>query len=149
MSSPLRARVQADMKTALKARESVRLEAIRLLLARIKQVEIDEKTIITDDVVMKLLNKQVKMFREAMTQYENAGRDDLLSKEKSQLEALQVYLPTPLTEDELSTLIDQALAETDAQAAKDMGKVMACLKPKIEGRADISQVSKSIKARLS
>lgn len=141
-------RIQQDMKEAMRARDKARLGTIRLILAAIKQREVDERIELNDDQVIAVLDKMAKQRRESISQFEQAGRDDLIAQENAELEIIKPYLPEALGEDELNALIDAALDATGASSIKDMGKVMGQLKPKIQGRADMAAVSALIKSRL-
>lgn len=148
-ASPLKARITEDMKTAMRSGEKERLATIRLVLAAIKQVEVDTRSALTDDDLLPLLDKMCKQRRESIEQFVQAGRDDLASKERQELEIIQTYLPAQLSEAEIAQLIDEAIAQTGAESVRDMGKVMGIIKPKAQGRADMAAVSAQIKARLS
>ncbi|MDX5333852.1 MAG: GatB/YqeY domain-containing protein [Gammaproteobacteria bacterium] len=148
-ASPLKARITEDMKTAMRSGEKERLATIRLVLAAIKQVEVDTRSALTDDDLLPLLDKMCKQRRESIEQFEQAGRDDLASKERQELEIIQDYLPAQLSEAEIAQLIDEAIAQTGAESVRDMGKVMGIIKPRAQGRADMAAVSALIKARLS
>ncbi|MGB5473169.1 MAG: GatB/YqeY domain-containing protein [Gammaproteobacteria bacterium] len=141
-------RIQQDMKDAMRARDSARLGTIRLIMAAIKQREVDERIELDDTQVITVLEKMVKQRRESIAQFEQAGRDDLVAKENSELEVITPYMPAALSEAEINQLIDTALATTGAASIRDMGKVMAELKPQLAGRADMGAVSARIKARL-
>ncbi len=141
-------RIQQDMKDAMRARDKARLGTIRLIMAAIKQREVDERIELDDVQVITVLEKMVKQRRESIAQFEQAGRDDLVAKENSELEVITPYMPAALSEAEINQLIDTALATTGAASIKDMGKVMAELKPQLAGRADMGAVSARIKARL-
>ncbi|HSG10316.1 MAG TPA: GatB/YqeY domain-containing protein [Gammaproteobacteria bacterium] len=141
-------RIQQDMKDAMRAKDKARLGTIRLILAAIKQREVDERIELDDEQVIVVLDKMAKQRRESISQFEQAGRDDLIAQENFELGIIQPYLPEALGEDELNALIDAAMAATGASSIKDMGKVMGQLKPKIQGRADMSAVSALIKSRL-
>ena len=141
-------RIQQDMKDAMRARDSARLGTIRLIMAAIKQREVDERIELDDTQVITVLEKMVKQRRESIAQFEQAGRDDLVAKENSELEVIAPYMPAALSEAEINQLIDTALATTGAASIRDMGKVMAELKPQLAGRADMGAVSARIKARL-
>ncbi len=141
-------RIQQDMKDAMRARDKERLGTIRLILAAIKQREVDERIELDDTQVIVVLDKMVKQRRESIAQFEKAGRDDLIAIEQSELEVITAYLPAALSEDEVTQLIDAAMQATGASSIKDMGKVMGQLKPKLAGRADMGAVSAMIKARL-
>ncbi|EGV18571.1 GatB/YqeY domain-containing protein [Thiocapsa marina] len=144
----LKLQIQSDMKTAMKAGDKTRLGVIRLMLAAIKQREIDERIELDDAQVLAVLDKMVKQRRDSITQYSGAGREDLAEIERFETEVIQSYLPRALTDDELTTLIDAAMASTQASAMSDMGKVMGLLKPQIQGRADMGSVSARVKQRL-
>jgi uncharacterized protein YqeY len=144
----LKERLQQDMKDAMRAGDKPRLGTIRLVLAAIKQKEVDERKDLDDADVTLVLDRMVKQRRESISQFDKAGRTDLVDQETAELALIQTYLPEPLSEGELNTLIDEAMAQTRAASIKDMGKVMALLKPRLQGRADMSAVSALIKARL-
>ncbi len=144
----LRAQVGDDMKAAMRAKDSARLNAIRLLLAAMKQREVDERIELSDGQVIEVIEKMLKQRRDSISQYEAANRQDLADAEKFEVGVLQTYLPQPLSDDEVAALLDAAIAETGAEGVKDMGKVMALVKPQIIGRADVGKVSGLIKARL-
>lgn len=148
-ASPLKSRISDDMKSAMKAGEKERLGTIRLILSAIKQLEVDSRKDLDDNDILAILDKMSKQRRESIDQFEKAGRDDLAGKEKAELEILQTYLPSQLGDDEIKTLIDEAIEATSAEAMKDMGKVMGILKPKMQGRADMAAVSAQVKSRLS
>jgi len=136
-------------KESMKAKDKVRLGAIRMVLAEIKQREIDNKTTLDDAGITSVLVKLVKQRRDSYTQYKDAGRDDLAEIEANEIEALEAFLPQPLTEEEILALIDAAIAESGAAGMQDMGKVMGLIKAKAEGKADLGKVSGLIKQRLS
>jgi len=144
----LKERIQQDMKDAMRAADKPRLGTIRLMLAAIKQIEVDERKDLDDTGVTVVLDRMVKQRRESISQFEKAGRTDLVDQEAAELAIIQTYLPERLSESELNVLIDEAMAQTGASSIKDMGKVMALLKPKLQGRADMGAVSALIKARL-
>ena len=139
----------ADMKSAMKDGNKELLATIRLILAAIKQVEVDTRTDLSDQDLIAIIDKMAKQRRESIEQFESAGRDDLAAKEKAELEVIGHYLPQALSDEEITQLIDQAMEQTSASSMKDMGSVMAILKPQLQGRADMGQVSKQIKAKLS
>jgi|TARA_B110000263_G_C15200764_1_gene460524 uncharacterized protein YqeY len=145
----LKERIVAEMKEAMRARESVRLDAIRLLRAAIQRREIDERVELGDEEVLAVIQKMIKQGRDSIAQFEKGARDDLVQKEAAMLAVLETYLPEQLAEGELAELINKALIETDAQSVRDMGKVMGWLKPRIQGRADMGAVSSAIKQKLS
>ena len=144
----LKDRIQQDVKDAMRAKDKSRLAAIRLITAAIKQREVDERIELDDAQVTAVLDRMAKQRRESISQFEKAGRDDLIAQEVMELEIIQSYLPEQLGEDEINALIDSAMQATGATSIKDMGKVMGQLKPKLQGRADMSAVSALIKARL-
>lgn len=137
------------MKSAMRAGEKDKLATIRLILAAIKQVEVDTRNDLDDDQVLVILDKMVKQRRESISQFEQAGRDELAAKENQEITLIQEYLPEQLTEDEITSLIDKAIASTGAKSMRDMGKVMGQLKSKLQGRADMGAVSARIKTKLS
>lgn len=132
----------------MRAKDSVRLAAIRLLQAAIKQREVDERIEINDTHVIEVIEKMLKQRRDSISQYEAAGRNDLADAEKFEVSVLQTYLPQALSEAEISVLLDNAIADTGATSIKDMSKVMAAVKPQVVGRADMASISGLIKARL-
>ena len=145
---PLKQQITDDMKVAMRAKDTARLGAIRLLLAAIKQREVDERTELDDAAVLAVIEKMLKQRRDSISQYETAGRQDLADAERFEVSVLSQYLPQPLTDAEIQALLDQAVAETGAASIKDMGKVMNALRPQLAGRADMGKVSGLIKARL-
>ena len=146
---PLKERINEDMKSALRARETARLAAVRLLLAAIKQKEVDERIELDDAGVQTVIDKMLKQRKDSITQYEAAGRQDLVDAERFEADLLQTYLPAGLSRDEIAVAIASAVAETGAAGPGDMGKVMGVLKPKLAGRADMTEVSKLVKAALA
>ncbi|BBN58858.1 GatB/YqeY domain-containing protein [Hydrogenovibrio marinus] len=150
MSSEIKANLTSEMKAAMKAKEKERLTVIRSMLAAIKQVEVDNQTTVDDDAeILPILDKMLKQRRDSQQQYMDAGRPELAEQEAFEMTVIQSFLPSPLTEDEISGLIDEAVAQTGAASMQDMGKVMGLLKPKMQGRADMAEVSKLIKAKLA
>lgn len=145
----LKERIQDDMKSAMRARETARLSAIRMLIAAIKQREIDERTELDDAAVMATVEKLVKQRREAATQYEAGNRPELAANERFEAEILSAYLPAALSDAELDAAITAAIAESGAAGPGDMGRVMAILKPQLAGRADMSEVSRKVRARIT
>ena len=145
----LKAQITEDMKAAMRAKETARLGTIRLLLSAMKQREVDERIELSDADVMGIIEKMIKQRRESIVQYEKGGRADLADAEKFEVGVLSGYLPQQMTEAEVASEIDAAVASTGAKAMPDMGKVMAILKPKLAGRADLAKVSAQDKARLS
>jgi uncharacterized protein YqeY len=145
----LKERISEDMKAAMKARQPERLSAIRLLLAAIKQREVDERKPMDDASVIAVIERLTKQRRDSIEQFSAAGRADLADKEAAELELLRSYLPQGLTDEQIDAEISAAIAATGAAGPQAMGKVMAVLKPKLAGRADMAQVSARIKARLA
>jgi hypothetical protein len=141
--------IKDAQKDAMRAKDKIRLGTIRMLLAGVKQREIDERIELNDADVLALLTKMVKQRKDAAAQFEQANRQDLVDVELAEIVILQDFLPQALTEEELSSLIAQAISETNPSSMQDMGKVMAWLKPKVQGRADMGQVSSKIKAALN
>lgn len=144
----LKERVQEDMKSAMRAKDAPRLSAIRLLLAALKQKEVDERLELSDADVLGIIDKMVKQRRESIAQYEKAARADLADQEKFEIGVLTAYLPQQLGEGEIAQAVAAAASEAGASGLKDMGKVMALLKPRLAGRADMGKVSALVKARL-
>jgi uncharacterized protein YqeY len=144
----LKERVQEDMKTAMRAKDAARLSAVRLLLAALKQKEVDERIALTDADVLGTIEKMLKQRRESIAQYEKAGRQDLADREKFEIEVLAAYLPQQMGEAEMAQAVAAAVAEAGAAGVKDMGKVMALLRPRLAGRADMGKVSALVKAKL-
>ena len=137
------------MKSAMRARDAARLSAIRLILAAIKQKEVDERVELTDADVVSILEKMIKQRRESITQFEKASRNDLVQAEKFELGILSGYLPRQMSDAEVEQAVTAAVSDSGANAVKDMGKVMALLKPRLAGRADMGKVSALVKSKLS
>ncbi|MCX8115151.1 MAG: GatB/YqeY domain-containing protein [Burkholderiaceae bacterium] len=144
----LKDRINEDMKAALRAKDAARLSAIRLLLAAIKQKEVDERIVADDAAVTSIVEKLIKQRRDSIEQFAKAGRTDLVEKEKAELDLLTGYLPQQLSESELAAMVDAAIAESGATGPQAMGKVMALLKPRVAGRADMGKVSALVKSKL-
>lgn len=147
-ASALKGRITEDMKSAMRSGEKERLGAIRLVLAAIKQVEVDTRESLSDAQIIAILDKLAKQRRESISQYEAAKREDLAAKERFELELIEHYLPASLTEAEIDALIEDALRQSAATQMKDMGRVMAIIKPKAQGRADMAAISARVKSRL-
>jgi uncharacterized protein YqeY len=145
----LRSQIQEDMKTAMKSGAKERLGVIRLILAAIKQREVDERIELDDAQVVATLNKMLKQRKESITQYSAAGREDLADIEKREVEVISSYLPVGLSAEEIKSFIDQALQETGASSIADLGRVMALLKARVQGRADLTQISAEVKKALN
>lgn len=144
----LKANITEDMKSAMKAGEKERLATIRLIMAAIKQLEVDGQKDLDDTEVLAALDKMAKQRRESITQFQNAERDDLVAAEQAELDIILTYLPEPLSEEEVTSLIKVAIEKSGAVTMKDMGKVMGQLKPQLQGRADMGKVSGQIKSIL-
>ncbi len=145
----LKARVQDDVKTAMRSHERDRLGALRLITAAIKQKEVDERIELSDEQVLAVLDKMVKQRRESLEQFEKAGRADLAEKEQFELGIIQTYLPEPIDTDELEALIRNTIEELGASSIRDMGQVMNTLRGQVQGRADMKAVSQAVKDQLS
>ncbi|EKF9200236.1 TPA: GatB/YqeY domain-containing protein [Vibrio cholerae] len=141
--------LKEEQKLAMKAKDKQRLGTIRLALAAIKQREVDEQMTLSDDDIVGVLTKMVKQRRDAVSQYEAANRQDLADAEKIEITVLEEFMPQPLTDEEVSALIDSAITDSSATGMQDMGKVMAVLKPHIQGRADMGKVSGLVRAKLA
>ena len=148
-SDSLKNQIQADMKSAMRSGDKESLATIRLILAAIKQVEVDTRKELSDADIIGILNKMVKQRRESIDQFEKANRQDLVTKEKSELELISGYLPAPMSETDIIATVEKALQETSASSMKDMGAVMALLKPQLQGCADMGKVSQLVKSKLS
>jgi len=144
----LKAKITEDMKAAMRAKDAARLSAIRLLLAAMKQREVDERVELSDADILAIIEKMLKQRRDSVTQFEAGRRQDLADVEKFEIEVLSGYMPQQLTEAEIAAEVAAAVAATGAKAMQDMGKVMALLKPKLAGRADMARVSALVKAKL-
>jgi len=145
----LKTRIAEDMKTAMKAGEKSRLAAIRLLMAAVKQKEVDERIELDDAGIVAVIEKMLKQRKDSITQYEAAKRQDLADAEKFEVEVLMAYMPAGLSADEVASIVAAAVAESGAKGPADMGKVIALVKPKVAGRADMGEVSKLVKAKLA
>lgn len=147
--SSLKDRINEAMKSAMRARDKDRLGTVRLIQAEIKRIEVDERVEVGNERLIAILDKMVKQRRDSIRQYRDAGRDDLARKEEAEVAVIQEFLPAPLSPEELDSLVADAVAATGAASMQDMGKVMGVLKPKVQGRADMGEVSKAVKAKLS
>ena len=145
----LKERIQEDMKAAMKARDTARLSAIRLLMAAVKQKEVDERIELDDAQVTAVVDKMIKQRKDSIAQFGQAGRQDLVDKEQAEVDVLSAYLPRQASADEVAAEIDAAIAATGAAGPQDMGKVMGVLKSKLAGRTDLSAVSGQVRARLA
>lgn len=147
--SPLQAQLREAMKDAMRARNKPRLESIRLALAEIRNVEVDERIECDDTRITGILDRMVKQRRDSIAQFEAGGREDLVAKEQGQIEVLREFLPQALSREELGAIINDAIARAGAQSMRDMGKVMGLIKPQVTGRADMGEVSKQVRALLA
>ncbi|HSN42306.1 MAG TPA: GatB/YqeY domain-containing protein [Burkholderiales bacterium] len=145
----LKARISDDLKTAMRSGNAGRRDAIRLVLAALKQREVDERRELSDADIIAVIDKMIKQRRESIAQFEKGGRQDLADREKFELDVLQAYMPQALSDAEIESAIAAALQESAASAPSDMGKVMAVLKPRLAGRADMGKVSALVKSRLA
>ena len=146
--SALKQRINEDVKTAMRSKDKERLAVLRLITAAFKQKEVDERIELDDTMVLAIMDKMTKQIRDSIQQFEQAGRDDLAQKEAFELGIIQEYLPAQLTEDEIKQIITESIEATGAESAKDMGKVMGALKPRLQGRADMGKVSGLVKQQL-
>ncbi len=144
----LTATIKEAVKAAMRAKEKERLATLRLITAEFKRVEVDERIEIDDDRALMILDKMCKQRRDSISQYQSAGRNDLVAVEQAEIEVISEFLPAALSDDELSAMVAAAIAESGAAGMQDMGKVMAIIKPQAQGRADMAQVSKLVKAQL-
>lgn len=149
MSSALKNNLQDAMKVAMKAGDKQRLAVIRLIMSALKQVEVDERIELDDTRVIAILDKMLKQRRESISMFDQAGRDDLASIERAEIEVIQTFLPQPLSDDEIDAIIKEAISQTGAASIKDMGKVMGIVRPLVVGRGDMSAISEKIKTTLS
>jgi hypothetical protein len=147
--SSLKNQITEDMKSAMKAGEKDRLKVVRLILAAIKQVEVDKRIVLDDAAVLAVIDKMVKQRRDSVEQFEKGNREDLAAIERAEIGVLETYLPEQLTADELAGMVDEIIAATGAESMRDMGKVMGQIKAKAAGRADMGAVSATVKERLS
>jgi len=145
----LKAEITSAMKVAMRARDKDRLGTVRLILSEIKRIEVDERIDVDDARVLVVLDKMLKQRRDSIQQYEAAGRQDLADVEAAEVLVINSFLPAALTEQEIAGLLDQAVSSSGAESVRDMGKVMALLKPELQGRADVAAVSQLVKQRLS
>ena len=145
----LQEQLKSELKTAMQAKDKARTGTIRLLMAEIKQKEVDTRTVLGDEEILAVLTKMVKQRKDSISQYEAAGRQDLADIEAAEIVVLQAFLPQPLSEAEIDTLIDNTVTQLAASGMQDMGKVMNALRPQLQGRADKGAVSAKIKARLA
>ena len=146
--SGIKTQISNDVKDAMRSKDKDRLAALRLILAAFKQKEVDERIELSDEQSISVLNKMAKQHRDSIEQFGQANRDDLIKKEQLELDIIESYLPEKLSEEEVSLLIDEAISETGANSVKDMGKVIGLLKKKLQGQADMGEVSRLIRGKL-
>ena len=146
--SGIKTQISNDVKDAMRSKDKDRLAALRLILAAFKQKEVDERIELSDEQSISILNKMAKQHRDSIEQFGQANRDDLIKKEQLELDIIESYLPEKLSEEEVSLLIDEAISETGANSVKDMGKVICLLKGKLQGQADMGEVSRLIRGKL-
>lgn len=146
--SDLKATITEQMKDAMRAKDKERLGTIRLMLAEIKRIEVDERIELDDERILIVLDKMVKQRRDSITQYEAAERPELAEKEQQELEVIKTFLPQPLSDAEITQIVDDAIAESGASSMQDMGKVMAIVKPRVQGHADMGKISGLVKQKL-
>ena len=147
--SALKKQISDAMKAAMRAKDKETLGVVRLILAELKRIEVDERIELDDARVLATLDKMSKQRRDSISQFEEAGRNDLADSERQELEVIKTFLPQPLTDEEITAIIDAAVASTGASGMQDMGKLMAVIKPQLQGRADMGTVSKLVKSRLA
>ncbi|MGH1374349.1 MAG: GatB/YqeY domain-containing protein [Cellvibrionaceae bacterium] len=140
--------IKDAMKAAMRAKEKERLGTIRMIQAEIKRIEVDERIEVDDERLLVVLDKMCKQRRDSITQFDDAGRTELADIERAEMSVIQEFLPAALTDDELDAIVTQAVADSGAESARDMGKVMALVKPQVQGRADMGAISKLVKAKL-
>jgi len=149
MSGAMLDTIKADMKEAMRAKEKQRLQTVRLILSAVKQYEVDNREDVSEAELINILNKMVKQRKDSISQYQEAGRDDLAAVEIAELEIIQQYLPQQFSEEEVDALIDEVIADLKPASMADMGKVMGVLKGKLSGRADLGQVSGKVRSKLA
>lgn len=149
MSDSLKDQITSAMKDAMRAREKEKLGCIRLMQSEIKRVEVDERIELDDARVLQILDKMVKQRRDSAKQYQDAGRDELAAQEEFEIGVIEQFMPTPLSDEEIAAIIDAAIAETGASSMQQMGAVIGVVRPRVQGRAEMGQVSQLVKARLS
>lgn len=147
--SAIKLKLQADMKEAMRAQDKPRLATIRLALSALKQKEVDERVVLSDGEVLSILDKMIKQRRDSIAQFQTAHREDLVAQESLEIEVLKTYLPQALTENEITAIINKAIADCGAKDIKELGKVVGLVKPQVQGRADMGAVSQKIKQALS
>jgi uncharacterized protein len=148
-ASSIKASLQTAVKDAMRAQDKARLGTLRLILAALKQIEVDERVTLEDARVLEIMNKMLKQRRDSIAQFQAAERQELVEKEQIEVDIIQSFMPAGLSEPEIAAMIDKAITESEAKSPKDMGKVISLLRGMVQGRADMAQVSASVKARLS
>ncbi len=148
-ASPLKLTIQDNVKAAMRAKDRVRLVTLRTIMAEIKQIEVDKRVDLTDEGILTILTKMCKQRRDSLSQFENAGRTDLAQIEIAELAVISEFMPTPMTDNEISAAIAETITQTGASSPKDMGVVMNMLRPKLQGKADMGAVSGLVKAALT
>lgn len=149
MASEIKQRIEDQVKDAMRSRDKERLATLRQITAELKRVEVDERVELDDARVLAILDKMIKQRNDSVSQYQEGGRDDLAAKETAEIDVIREFMPRPLGDDELDAIIDAAISEAGASSMKDMGQVMKVVRPQVQGRADMGQVSERVKARLS
>lgn len=149
MADQLKSKIQSDMKDAMRAKETARLGTIRMLMAAIKQKEVDERTTVSDTDALSIINKMIKQRKESAKQFHEANRPELAEKEEQEIEFLNIYLPEQLSDNEIDNIISSAISEAGATSMKDMGNVMNIVRPKVQGRADMGMISKLVKEKIA
>ncbi len=149
MSSDIKLQIEAEVKTAMRARDKQRLGVLRLVMSEFKKIEVDERIELDDSRVLTILDKMTKQRKDSLTQFEAAGRDDLVDQESFELDLLREFMPQPLSPQEVSSIVEDTIAEAGATSIKDMGKVMGPLKARVQGRADMGEIGALVKAKLS
>lgn len=149
MASEIKEAVSQAVKDAMRAKDKPRLGVLRMVMSEFKKIEVDERIELDDARVLAVLDKQIKQRKDSVKQYEDAGRSDLADAENFEIDVIQAFLPSPLSDDEINAIIKQAITESGAESMRDMGKVMALVKPQIQGRADVGKVSGQVKAQLA
>ncbi|MBQ75437.1 MAG: glutamyl-tRNA amidotransferase [Gammaproteobacteria bacterium] len=149
MSSDIKLQIEAEVKTAMRARDKQRLGVLRLIMSEFKKIEVDERIELDDSRVLAILDKMTKQRKDSLTQFEAAGRDDLVAQESFELDLLREFMPQPLSSQEVTAVIEDTISEAGATSIKDMGKVMGLLKARVQGRADMGEIGALVKAQLS
>ncbi len=149
MSSDIKLQIEAEVKAAMRARYKQRLGVLRLVMSEFKKIEVDERIELDDSRVLTILDKMTKQRKDSLTQFEAAGRDDLVDQESFELDLLREFMPQPLSPQEVSSIVEDTIAEAGATSIKDMGKVMGTLKARVQGRADMGEIGALVKAKLS